>query len=190
MSGVEWLKNAQPWEGTGFDKSFCRDSQTSAVVVVSGGEPRYDNSVPITKMMDVLVTAGARHPNGELLTFDPNNPEINTNPGGVNYCHLFGATKEDCDYTDYNWPTGLARTNKNFMDDVAFFLSHADLRGDMAGSQTVRTFVIGYNGGGPMLQSIALAGNGRYYRANQSSALYDALTFALGEIRASASSAP
>ncbi len=158
--------------------------------MVSGGEPHSDNSVPITKMMGVLVADGARHPNGTLLTFDASNPETNTNPGGVNYCHLFGATREDCDYTSYNWPTGLARTNKNFMDDVAFFLSHADLRGDMAGNQSVRTYVIGYGGGGPMLQSIALAGEGRYYRANQPAALYDALTFALGEIRASASSAP
>jgi type IV pilus assembly protein PilY1 len=104
----------------------------------------------------------------------------------VNYCDLFGATKADCDYTDYNWPTGLARTNMNFMDDVAFFLSHLDLRGDLAGAQTVRTFVVGYGNGGPMLQSIARAGKGKYYRADQEVALYNALTSALGEIRAPA----
>jgi type IV pilus assembly protein PilY1 len=181
----EWTKWAQPWEGTGFDKSVCREAQTSAVVVLSGGEPRYDNSVPITKMMQLLISAGAQHPNGTPLTFDASNPQTNPNPGGVNYCNLFGATQEDCDYTAYNWPTGLARTNKNFMDDTAFFLSHADLRGDMAGRQSVRTFVIGYGDGGPMLQSIALAGQGRYYRVNQAKALHDALTFSLGEIRAS-----
>jgi hypothetical protein len=186
----EWLKTAQPWEGTGFDKSICGDSQRSAVIVVTGGTPTYDNSVPITKMMDILEANGARHPDGTLLTFDPVDSEHNPNPGGVNYCHLFGATQEDCDYTEYNWPTGLAKTNKNFMDDVAFFLSHADLRGDMPGSQTVRTFIVGYGDSSPMLQSIALAGQGRFYRANQPASLKEAITFALGEARAPFCAAP
>ncbi|WP_146210091.1 hypothetical protein [Vitiosangium sp. GDMCC 1.1324] len=202
MDSQEWLKQpytdpstgevrpGQPWEGTGFDKSVCSDSQTNAVVVVTAGKPRYDNTVPITKMMDILVANGARHPNGALLTFDPSNPATNPNPGGVNYCHLFGNSQEDCDYSDYNWPTGLARTNKNFMDDVAFFLSHTDLRGDMPGSQTVRTFVVDYGENSAMLQSIALAGKGRFYRATQPAALRDALSFALGEIRTPFCSAP
>jgi hypothetical protein len=187
---TEWVKNAQPWEGTGFDRSVCGDSQRSAVIVVTGGRPFYDNTVPITKMMSILKANGARHPNDALLTFDPVNPETNPNPGGVNYCHLFGATQEDCDYADYNWPTGLAKTNKNFMDDVAFFLSHTDLRGDMPGSQTVRTFVVGYGDSHPMLQSIALAGQGRFYRANRPAVLKEALSFALGEVRAPFCAAP
>ncbi|EPX59955.1 hypothetical protein D187_002699 [Cystobacter fuscus DSM 2262] len=192
----EWLKYpyvdpatglvlpGQRWESGGDHRSICFAEQSSAVIVVTGGEPRYDNSVPITKMMSLLLAEGARHPSGELLTFDPVDPEHNPNSGGVNYCHLFGATKADCDYTDYNWPTGLAAGNKNFMDDVAFFLSHADLRGDLPGTQNVRTYVIGYGSAHPMLQSIALAGQGRFFQVNEGAALREALQSAIGEASA------
>ncbi|OJT20483.1 hypothetical protein BO221_31260 [Archangium sp. Cb G35] len=195
----EWLKPhysdpvsgkvlpGQPWEGTGYDKSVCNASQSNNIIVVSAGAPRSDNSVPITKMMDILKANGARHPDGSLLTFNPINPETNPNVGGVNYCHLFGVTKEACDYTYYNWPTGLGVGNKNFMDDVAFFLSHTDLRSDMANSQTVRTFVVGYGDSSPMLQSIALAGRGSFFRADQPGTLRDALLFAVGQSRNSCS---
>ena len=57
------------------------------------------------------------------------------------------------------------------MDDVAFFLSHTDLRGDMTGEQSVRTYTIGYGDNSPMLQSIALAGKGKFYRADTLPAL-------------------
>jgi hypothetical protein len=201
VTSDEWLKPpkwvgstylpGQPFEGWDpNDRSVCFSDQTSAVIVLTDGAPRYDNSVPITRMMEILKTQGARHPDGAPLTFDPSNPETNTNPGGVNYCHLFGTTRESCDYTAYNWPTGLAKTNKNFMDDVAFFLSRTDLRGDMSDNQTVRTFVVGYGDSSPMLQSIALAGKGRFYRADNAAALRDVLAFALGEIRAPACFAP
>ncbi|HYO55897.1 hypothetical protein [Archangium sp.] len=191
LTGNPWYLPGQPFEnGDSNRRSVCFSDQTSAVIVLTDGAPRYDNTVPITRMMEILKAHGAQHPDGALLTFDPSNPETNANPGGVNYCHLFGATQQDCDYTAYNWPTGLARTNKNFMDDVAFFLSRTDLRGDMTGSQTMRTFVVGYGDSSPMLQSIALAGQGRFYRADNPVALRDALMRTLGEIRAPASSAP
>ncbi|WP_395830155.1 hypothetical protein [Archangium violaceum] len=198
----EWLKQTstdpvtgvvrpgQPWEGTGTDKAVCSESQVSSVIVVTGGRPHSDNSVPLTRMMDILVADGAWHPDGSLLTFDPSNPQTNPNPGGVNYCHLFGSTQQACDYTDYNWPTGLATTNKNFMDDVSFFLSHADLRDDMTGNQSVRTSVIGYGNSHPMLQSIALAGKGQFYRVDTTATLRDALLNSLGALSAPASSAP
>ncbi|WP_143195793.1 hypothetical protein [Archangium sp. Cb G35] len=198
----EWLKSpysdpytgkflpGQPWEGTGYDKSVCNASQSNNIIVVSAGAPRSDNSVPITKMMDILVANGARHPNGSLLTFNAINPETNPNVGGVNYCDLFGTTREACDYTSYNWPTGLGVGNKNFMDDVAFFLSHTDLRNDMGGSQTVRTFVVGYGDSSPMLQSIALAGRGGFYRADQPDTLRNAILFSIGQTRGGSCSAP
>jgi hypothetical protein len=196
----EWLKPpvsspygflpGQPWEDGGADRSVCFSSQGNAVIVVTGGRPRYDNTVPITRMMDILEANGAKHPDGSPLTFDAVNPETNPDVGGVNYCHLVGSTKAACDYTDYNWPTGLGVGNKNFMDDVAFFLSHTDLRSDMPGSQTVRTFVVGYGDSSPMLQSIALAGQGSFYRADQAGSLRDALMLSLGQSRANSCSAP
>ncbi len=177
----EWLKDTQPWEGGGEDRSVCVACQNSSVIVLTDGAPRYDNTVPLTKMMEVLTARGARHPDGSLLTFDPSNPETNTAPGGVNYCDAFGATKEDCDYA--NWPTGLAKTNKNFMDDVAFFLANADLRDDLPGDQSVRTYTIGYGDNSPMLQSIALAGKGRFFRVGNPGELRDAIMAALGDVK-------
>jgi type IV pilus assembly protein PilY1 len=200
----EWLKTpfmdtstgkyypGQPWEDTspGGRRSVCSESQASAVIVVTGGTPRYDNTVPITKMMDILEANGARHPDGSLLMFDPSNPDTNPNVGGVNYCDLVGSTKAACDYTDYNWPTGHGVGNKNFMDDVAFFLANTDLRGDMPGKQTVRTFVVGYGDSSPLLKSIALAGKGSFFRADQAGSLRDLLLFSVGQSHANSCSAP
>ena len=75
------------------------------------------------------------------------------------------------------------------MDDVAFFLSHTDLRGDMAGSQTVRTFVIGHGDSSPMLQSIARAGQGQFYRTYNAHELRDAIRHAIESVRPPAGSA-
>ncbi|MCY1075742.1 hypothetical protein [Archangium lansingense] len=100
------------------------------------------------------------------------------------------STKGDCDYTAYNWPHGLGAGNKNFMDDVAFFLSRMDLRDDMFGNQKLRTYVIGYGDSSPMLQSMAMAGEGAFYRANSPAELRDALLSVIGESPAPASSTP
>ncbi|WP_257461225.1 hypothetical protein [Archangium lipolyticum] len=202
----EWLKApyndpvngtylpGQPWEGEGNNKSICFDNQRTAVILVTGGTPRYeDNSVPITRMMELLQAQGARHPDGTLVQFSPANPEQNPNVGGINYCHqavkyppASGTyTQADCDYTDYNWPVGLGAGNKNFMDDVAFFLSHSDLRGDRSGNQSVQTFVVGQNDHSPMLQSIAKAGQGQFYRANNEAELRSSLTSILAGLGAS-----
>jgi type IV pilus assembly protein PilY1 len=181
QSPDEWLKDTQPWEGGGQERSVCSACQASSIIVLADGAPRYDNTVPITKMMEVLKARGAKHADGTPLTFDPGSPETNPAPGGVNYCDEFGATKEACDYA--NWPTGLAKTNKNFMDDVAFFLANADLRDDLAGDQSVRTYTIGYGDNSPMLQSIAKAGKGRFFRANNAGDLRDALMAALGDVK-------
>lgn len=146
-SSDEWLKlqytdtttgvvlPGQRFEQGGDNKAVCFACQVSSVIVITDGTPKYDNSVPITKMMKLLVASGARHetPGKELVTFDPADPKNNKNSGGINYCDQFGATKKDCDYdsssseTVWNWPHGMAEGNKNFMDDVAFFLAHSDL---------------------------------------------------------------
>ena len=190
MASDEWLKEpkvvgtmylpGQPWESTNHnERLMCSSTQASSVVVLTDGRPYKDNTVPITKMMDILKANGALHPSGLPLTFDASNPETNPNPGGVNYCHLFGTTKEACDYTDYNWPTGLARTNKNFMDDVAFFLAHTDLRADLPGNQKLRTSIVSLGSNSPMLRSIALAGEGQFLQVQQAQHLREALLTAI-----------
>ncbi|MGZ3457558.1 MAG: hypothetical protein ACXU86_03535, partial [Archangium sp.] len=179
----------QPWEVP--SHSVCFACQVNSIIVLTDGTPKYDNSVPITKMMELLLAKGARNPDGTLVTFNPVDPEHNGNVGGINYCDQFEKdpvthakyTKADCDYTDYNWPTGLGPGNKNFMDDVAFFLANMDLRDDMPGTQSIHTYTIGYGDNSAMLQSIALAGKGKFYRANNATELRDSIINALGDIK-------
>ncbi len=206
----EWLKPprtesasgvflpGQPFED--FDpagyRSVCSPTQANAVIVVTNATPRSDNTVPITRMMQLLVDRGTRHDDGTPLSFDPAFPETNPSVGGVNYCDQAikddgtPHTKADCDYTGYNWPHGLGVGNKNFMDDVAFFLSHTDLRGDMPGSQSLRTHVIGFGDSSPMLQSIARAGRGVFFRADDEAQLRLAIQAALGSVQPSTGSGP
>jgi type IV pilus assembly protein PilY1 len=202
----EWLKGdyidpvtgilypGMRWEIGGKDKSVCFGCQVSSVIVLTDGAPKYDNSVPITKMMSLLTQWKAKHVatnNKSLVTFNPVDPRSNpsADPGGVNYCDLFEkapgvkATKADCDYVDYNWPVGQLAGNKNFMDDVSFFLGQADLRDDFEGVQSMRTYTVGYGDNSPMLQSIAMAGKGKFYRANDPQQLRQALLDALGDIK-------
>ncbi|MBM7112193.1 hypothetical protein [Archangium primigenium] len=161
-------------------KHYCSPTQGSQVVVITGGRPFYDNTVPITRMMQLLIQQGARHPDGSLLTFNSHDPERNPDVGGVNYCEQFARSKEVCDYTDWNWPTGLGRGNKNFMDDVAFFLANTDLREDLPGVQSLRTSIVNFAGPDePMLHSMALAGNGVSLHAHTSEQLRAALQVAL-----------
>ena len=209
----EWLKGpqatpsgqwryGQPWEESSNNsrlsyRSVCEANQVSAVILVTNGAPRSDNSVPITRMMDLLKANGARHPDGSLVTFNPTNPLTNPNSGGINYCDAFfttdpvtgqprQGTRADCDYTAYNWPHGVAVGNKNFMDDVSFFLSHMDLRGDLPGTQSVRTHVVGYGSNHPlMLRSMALAGEGQYYPAQTGHELRNSVLDILGGLQPS-----
>ncbi|PTL82257.1 hypothetical protein [Vitiosangium sp. GDMCC 1.1324] len=193
----EW-RPGQPWEIDPLNelpdvnkRSVCFGCQVSSVIVLTDGAPKYDNSVPITKMMELLVAKGARHPppDGSLVKWNPANPETNPDVGGINYCDQFADdsgvkyTKADCDYTDWNWPTGLGVGNKNFMDDVAFFLANMDLRDDMPGTQSVRTYTIGYGDNSVMLQSIAKAGKGTFTRVNEPEELRNAIINALGDLK-------
>jgi type IV pilus assembly protein PilY1 len=58
-----------------------------------------------------------------------------------------------------------------------------DLRDDLEGQQSVTTYTIGYGDNSPMLQSIALAGKGRFYRVDDPSQLRNALLAAIGEVK-------
>ncbi|HEY0883510.1 MAG TPA: hypothetical protein VGD87_18385, partial [Archangium sp.] len=65
-----FVPNQMPIESGGQQKSVCWSCQESAVIVITDGRPEADNSVPITRMMSLLMTNGARHPNGTLVTFN------------------------------------------------------------------------------------------------------------------------
>ena len=177
---------SNPIEAGGEQKSVCYSCQASSVIVLTDGTPSQDNSVPVSKMLELLVAQGAKHPDGTPVTFNPGN--FTGDPGGINYCDLFGTTKAACDYNAE--PSGMATHNTNFMDDVAFFLANTDLRTGpgMDGQQSVRTYTIGFGDNSPMLRSVALAGKGRFYRADDSNQLREAILSAIGDLRETSTS--
>ncbi len=51
------------------------------------------------------------------------------------------------------------------------------------GAQSVRTYTVGYGDNSAMLQSIALAGKGKFYRANNGTELRNSIIDALGDLK-------
>lgn len=188
-----WNNGGQMWTEGGTmpiiwdqGEATCSECQSTMVIVLTDGTPDQDNSVPVTKFSAMLVDAGVKLPDGTNFTFNPTGngvcPNNSSAHGGVNFCDRFGATKCDCDYT--SGPVGPRVTNRNFMDDVAFFLANWDLRPDLDGMQTVRTYTIGLGDpNAPMLQSIAYAGNGLYYTANNASQLKSSVIAAIQDVQ-------
>jgi len=190
-----WTDYTQPDGTTGLElggqqKSVCLACQQNATIVISDGNPEADNSVPASKMLDLLVAAGARHADNTLVTFSPNAGGVcpnNSRSGGINYCDQFSSTKCACDAV-VDSRRGPDIGNYNFMDDIAFFLANTDLRTDMPGAQVMKTHTIGYGDNSPMLQSIAKAGNGIFARADSPQQLQAALIAAVGNVLTRATS--
>lgn len=202
-----WTDYTQPNGTTGLElggqqKSVCLACQQNATIVISDGNPEADNSVPASKMLELLVAAGARHADNSPVTFTPNAGGVcgsyptstcpggcanNSLSGGINYCDQFASTKCACD-TAVDDRHGPDRANFNFMDDIAFFLANTDLRTDMPGNQVMKTHTIGYGDNSPMLQSIAKAGNGLFARADSPQQLQAALVAAVGNVLTRATS--
>ncbi len=79
----------------------------------------------------------------------------------------------------------------DYFDDVIYYLAHHDLRPDLAGDQTVSTYVVGYDLNLPILQEAAHNGNGLFYKATNAAGMKQSLEFAVQDIlrRISAGSA-
>lgn len=79
----------------------------------------------------------------------------------------------------------------DYFDDVVYYMAHHDLRPDLAGEQTVSTYVVGYDTNIPLLQEAARNGDGLYFRATNAATLKQSLDFAVQDIlrRISAGSA-
>ncbi len=190
--GQLWSKNYYQTDSFGnqptvydLGEAFCSDCQQTMVIVLTDGTPLADNSVPAYQMLELLKAQGAVLPTGAPLTFNPGAGGTCPNTsavGGVNFCDRFGATKCDCDFP----PTGQRspdETNRNLMDDVAFFLANMDLRPDRPGKQTIKTYTIGLGDNSPMLQSIAYAGGGLFYSASDSAQLKSAVIAAITDVQ-------
>lgn len=67
-------------------------------------------------------------------------------------------------------------------DDVAEYLHHADIRPDLAGEQHLKTYVIGFNENGRLLQDAADNGDGLFFNASNAVELSQSLEYAVLDI--------
>ncbi len=70
----------------------------------------------------------------------------------------------------------------DYVDDVAYYMAHNDVRPDMDGRQVVYTYTVGYNVGGDLLQQTADDGNGLYFSASNAVNLFLSIEFAIQDI--------
>ncbi len=69
-----------------------------------------------------------------------------------------------------------------YFDDVTYYMAHHDLRPDMDGTQSVKTYVVGFSIDHPLLESAAANGGGLYFRATNAVDLFLSIEFALQDI--------
>ncbi len=77
------------------------------------------------------------------------------------------------------------------MDDVAYWMAHEDVYGEMDGDQNIFTYVVGYHADAPLLKETAENGLGLYFEAKNAVELFTSIEYALQDIlrRISAGSA-
>ena len=75
-----------------------------------------------------------------------------------------------------------------YLDDVAYYMFHNDLRPDLTGMQNATTYVIGFDLDAPILASAAAEGGGSYYSASGPTAVANALSQTFNMISAKMSS--
>lgn len=155
--------------------------QRSFGLIVTDGLPTYDSQFPSTSAADG----------------DGDNP---LTTGAFNLPNWDGDAAGDVSGTDLS-----AEGSTFYLDDIAAFAYETDLRsaGSVAGAvdladksfddprfpnQNMRTYTVGFAVDDPRLRSVANAGNGGYYTANNRSELSQALNSALSEINATAGS--
>jgi len=90
---------------------------------------------------------------------------------------------------------GAPYSNSNdcsdYVDDVAYYMAHEDVRPDMEDDQHVFTYVVGFHENGRLLQDTAVNGDGLFFHAENAVELVMSIEFAIQDIlrRISAGSA-
>jgi type IV pilus assembly protein PilY1 len=79
----------------------------------------------------------------------------------------------------------------DYVDDVAWYMAHKDLRPDLDGDQNVITYVVGFHEGGQLLVDTAENGDGLFFLAEDAMQLSQSIEYAVQDIlrRISAGSA-
>nr|MEE4268444.1 PilC/PilY family type IV pilus protein [Candidatus Krumholzibacteria bacterium] len=108
--------------------------------------------------------------------------------------YLFDADQDGEDpgsCTTIGAPYSNASNCSDHLDDVAYYMAHEDLRGDMDGDQQVYSYTIGFNLDNKLLVDTAKNGDGLYFKANNAVELFLSFEYAVQDIlrRISAGSA-
>jgi type IV pilus assembly protein PilY1 len=164
-----------PWAATN-QRTFCWACQQSSIVVLTDGEPKYDNNLPSG-------TAYAAHANLEAATTGTNVGDFRTWSNG----------KIDCPTCGTDNGNGVP----NLVHKVAGFLNSRDLRTEsgMAGMQTVQTYTISFGitrashpKGIAVLEKTADLGGGTFTVSTSAEDLVQALHDAATDVLARATS--
>jgi type IV pilus assembly protein PilY1 len=76
----------------------------------------------------------------------------------------------------------------DYLDDVANYLYHGDLRSDLTGQQNIITYTIGFTEDNDLLERTAAHGHGRYFYSENAQELANAFQDIIGEILEKSSS--
>lgn len=88
-------------------------------------------------------------------------------------------------------PYGNNSYCSDYFDDVAHYMAHRDLRGDLDGEQNVFTYVVGFHENGQLIMDAADNGEGLFFHAENAVEMVMSIEFAIQDIlrRISAGSA-
>ncbi len=133
--------------------------------------------------------------------YDDNGNAVDTTSPIEFYCQqsfvIFitdGLSNNDSDWPVVNSVIGNYDTNDGgdgshrYFDDVALYLNEKDMRSDLAGTQNIVTYVVGFQIADSLLERAASNGGGKYYTPTTSEELAADLQDALADILAKISS--
>ena len=144
----------EPGDSSLYHSPIDYNCQKNFIVYLTDGEPTRDDAADsaIVNMTDF--------------------PDPNADParGSRRFSDLVGAT---CDAETY--PAGFNPSGGECLDDLAEFLAEGDMS-PLDGEQNVSTYTVGFTIDLPVLDDTAERGDGRYYTADDTATLANALT--------------
>jgi len=151
--------------------------QKNFVLLITDGGPEDDGSAnTIIKALTYTSASGTTYsPDTTLDAYQPDTgtKQLETAPAAPYGPTDLAGTAEDPPSNGYVW-----------LDELAWYMSRADMNVTLTGAQPVITYTIGFAGANsPVLQNAAAVAGGNYYIADDSAGLATALASAIAAIR-------
>lgn len=172
-----------PWESD----NWC---QRGFVIIISDGEPTCDTSTDILSHFLQRPMEGEHRANRPIPNSIPATEDIgkywDQDDDYKRYDYYIDATFNDQRNNDVwvkdNVLDYQLKVPQTFLDDVAHYLYHHDLRENLQGTQNLTTYTIGYMHSSTLLQKTAENGGGLYFTASDYDGLMKAILKALDDI--------